>query len=386
MSQTDFIPFIKPDLSSDAITKVVECLESGWLASGPRVIEFEKQLADFLEAPHVLTFTSGTAALFLALKVLDLQPGDEVILPSLTFVATANTIVHAGGVPVFVDIDETYNIDPNLIEAAITPRTKAIIPVHMAGLSPDLDAIYMLAEKHNVRVIEDAAQAIDGCYKNRKVGSFGDMQMFSFQATKNLPTIEGGCLVLRNEDEIKRLKQLRFHGIDRDAWDRFTKKGSQHYDVVVPGYKYNLPDLNAAVGLAQLTQRSASIEARNQMAARYFERLKTWDEITLPMIPNYASQPGWHLFMIQINPDVTGMDRDAFMAEMKEHNIGTGLHYLPVHLFAYYRQKFGYKPGMLPKTEAITSRILSLPFFVGLSAAEQNRTMDSMTKIFKRKG
>lgn len=374
---------MRPEISKDAISEIVDCLRSGWVCSGPRVGMFEKNLREYLNEKHVLSFTSGTAALFLALKILNLQPGDEVITSSLTFVATANAIMEAGGTPRFVDIDASYNMDVQKIEAAITPRTKAIIPVHFAGLPVDLDPLYEVARRHGVRVIEDAAQALGSAYKGRKVGSFGDMQMFSFQATKNVSSIEGGALVVRDDAIAQRLSHLRFHGIDRDAWNRFTKKGTQHYDVHEPGYKFNLPDVNAALGIDQLKRLDKNIAIRQKMADVYFELLASCPYVTLPQLPQYDHQHAWHLFPVLINEAALGMSRDEFMTKMKEYNIGTGFHYQPVHLFSFYRHKVGYKEGSLPLTEEIGKRIVSLPFFIGLTHDDQEKIVMVMKKIIK---
>lgn len=380
---SDFLPFVRPEISEEAIAEIVDCLRSGWVCSGPRVGIFEQNLRDYLNEKCVLSFTSGTAALFLALKSLNLQPGDEVITSSLTFVATANAIMEAGGLPRFVDIDASYNMDIKKVQAAITPRTKAIVPVHFAGLPVDLDPLYELAQRHGVRVIEDAAHALGASYKGRKIGSFGDMQMFSFQGTKNVSSIEGGALVIRDDATAQRLSHLRFHGIDRDAWNRFTKKGTQHYDVQEPGYKFNLPDVNAALGIDQLKRLDKNVAIRQKMADIYFELLESCPYVTLPQLPGYEHQHAWHIFPVLINEEVLGMSRDNFMAQMKEYNIGTGFHYQPVHLFSFYRNKVGYKEGSLPLTEDVGKRIVSLPFFIGLTRGDQERIVTVMKKMIK---
>lgn len=385
MSQSEsFLPFVKPAITEPTIEAVSECLRSGWLASGPRVLAFEEKLKAYTHAPYLLTVTSGTAALHLALKAMGVGPGDEVILPSMTFVATANTIVENGAHPVFVDIDDTFNMDVHKVEAAITPKTKVIIPVHFTGMPVDLTPIYALAKRHNLRVLEDAAQAIGAHYKGRPIGGFGDTQAFSFQATKNVSAGEGGAISFADEEMLAPLKRLRFHGIDRDAWDRFTKKGSQHYDVVEAGYKNNMPDINAAIGLQQLAEVEDNWVARNKMAQRYLEAFQDWPELTLQHQPVYDHRHAWHLFTVLINPDEAGMDRDTFMAHMKAANIGTGLHYAPVHLFRFYRDTYGCKEGDLPMTEKVGARIVSLPFFVGLTVDEQTRVIETMRQIFKK--
>lgn len=381
-----FLPFSKPCIDEATIQEVLDCLNSGWLATGPRVKQFTDNLKKYLKAPFVLPVTSGTAALHLALLALDLKPGDEVITSPMTFVATANTIVLAGAKPVFVDAEiDTYNIDVNKIEAAITPKTRAILPVHYAGLPVDLDPIYEIAKKHNLRVIEDAAHAIGAAYKNKQIGSFGDTQIFSFHPNKNMTTGEGGCISTRDEKLAKTIEILRFHGIDREAWNRFSKEGSQHYDVVAPGFKFNMLDLQAALGIHQLASLDDFIEKRTKLAHRYLNLLEGWPEWQLPASqPSYECKHAWHLFVPLINTEVAKMTRDDFMAAMKTGNIGTGFHYDAVHLFSYYRDKFGYKPGDFPNTESIASRIVSLPLFPWMTFEEQDRVIDMMKKIFKR--
>ena len=266
----NFLPFSKPCIDEAAIQEVLDCLNSGWLATGPRVKQFTDDLKAYLSAPYVLPMTSGTAALHLSLLGIDLKPGDEVITTPMTFVATANTIVLAGAKPVFVDAElDSYNIDVSKIEAAITPKTRAILPVHYAGLPVDLDPIYDIAKKHNLRVIEDAAHAIGAEYKGKRIGSFGDTQIFSFHPNKNMTTGEGGAVSTRDEKLAKMIEILRFHGIDREAWNRFSKEGSQHYDVIAPGFKFNMLDLQAALGIHQLASLDDFIEKRTKLAHRY---------------------------------------------------------------------------------------------------------------------
>jgi dTDP-4-amino-4,6-dideoxygalactose transaminase len=380
----EFLPFSRPTITKEAIDDVVACLKSGWIATGPRVKQFEEMLQNYFDAPHVLAVTSGTAGLHLALLGLDLKPGDEVITSSLTFVADLNTIVLAGAKPVLVDIDNSYNMDVNQVADAITPRTRAIIPVHFTGLSVDLDPIYELANKHNLRVIEDACQAIGSSYKNKLIGSFGDTQIFSFHPNKNITTGEGGCIVTRDPALAKKMSVLRFHGIDRDAFNRFTKQGSQHYDVIAPGLKYNMLDLQGVLGIHQLPELDNYIKRRTELADRYNDLLKNWPEWTLPHTPHYLHKHSWHLYTPLINPEVAGIDRDTFLQVMKDHNIGVGLHYDCVHLYSYYRENFGFKPGDFPKAENTCPRIMSLPLFPLMTDADQDRVITAMKKIFKR--
>jgi dTDP-4-amino-4,6-dideoxygalactose transaminase len=379
----DFLPFSRPSIGQAAIDEVVACLESGWITTGPRVRRFEQALKDYLEAPHVLALSSATAGLHLALLALGLEPGDEVITTPMTFAATLNTIVLAGGKPVLVDVEPyTGNMDVQRLDAAVTPRTRAIVPIHFAGLPVDLDPLYAIARRHGLRVIEDAAHAIGTGYKGRRIGSFGDTQVFSFHPNKNMTTGEGGCIATRDAALAEQAALLRFHGMDREAWDRFAKKGSQHYDIVLPGFKYNMMDIQAALGLHQLPELEAFIERRTVLAQRYQRLLAGWPQWKLPATPAYEHRHAWHLYTPYLQPASAGMDRDAFMAAMKERDIGTGLHYRAVHLYPYYRDRFGFAPGDFPNAETISERIVSLPLFPAMTDADQDRVVAAMRHVF----
>ncbi len=379
----EFLPFARPSISRAAIDEVVACLESGWITTGPRVQKFEQALKEYLGAPHALALSSATAGLHLALVALDLKPGDEIITTPMTFAATLNTVVLAGGTPVLVDVEpRTYNMDVTLLEGRITARTRAILPVHFAGLPVDLDPVYAIAEKQGLRVIEDAAHAIGTEYKGRRIGAFGDTQVFSFHPNKNITTGEGGAVTTRDEEYAARMALLRFHGMDREAWNRFGKTGSQHYEIVEPGYKYNMMDIQAALGLHQLPALDSFICRRTALAERYQRLLADWPEWSLPLAPSYAHRHAWHLYTPLINPEAAGCDRDGFMQAMKERNIGTGLHYRAVHLYPYYRERFGFKPGDFPVAESIGDRIVSLPLFPTMTEAEQDRVVAAMRDIF----
>ena len=380
-----FLPFARPDISQAAIDEVIACLKSGWITTGPRSQQFEQDLAAYLHAPYALCLNSGTAGLHLALMCLDLQPGDEVITTPFTFVATLNTIVHAGGKPVLVDIDPlTYNIDINHIEAAITSRTRAILPVHFAGLPVDCDPLYALAKKYSLTIIEDCAHAIGAHYKEIPLGSFGDLQVFSFHPNKNMTTGEGGVVTCRNSEWAERISSLRFHGISQPAFDRFTKKGQQHYQVTAPGFKYNMLDLQAALGLHQLKSLEHFIERRTLLAQRYLSAFAEWPQWQLQQAPHYSHRHAWHLFAPLINRVTAGMDRDTFMQRMKEENIGTGLHYAVIHLHPYYQKTFGFKEGDFPFAENVASRIVSLPLFPTMTLEDQNRVIKAVAKIFNQ--
>ena len=275
----EFLPFSRPSISREAIDEVVACLQSGWITTGPRVKKFEEALAAYLGAPRVLALSSATAGLHLALAALDLEPGDEVITTPMTFAATLNTIVLAGGKPVLVDVEPgTYNMDVRQLSGAVTSRTRAIMPVHFAGMPVDMDPLYAVAASHRLHVIEDAAHAIGTEYRGRRIGGFGDTQVFSFHPNKNITTGEGGAVTTRNSELADRIALLRFHGMDREAWNRFGKTGNQHYEIVTPGYKYNMMDMQAALGLHQLPALESFIHRRTEIARRYQEQLADWPQ------------------------------------------------------------------------------------------------------------
>ena len=379
----EFLPFSRPSISQAAIDDVVACLKSGWIATGPRVVQFTEALAEYFNAPHALPLTSATAGLHLALIAMNLEPGDEVITTPLTFAATLNTIVLAGGKPVLIDIDpETLNMDLNRLEGAITDRTRVIMPVHFAGLPIDLDPLYEIANRYGLRVLEDAAHAMGAAYKGQRIGSFGDTQVFSFHPTKNMTTGEGGCVITRDQHLAEQIARLRFHGIDRQAWNRYGKGGTQDYEIVMPGFKYNMMDIQAAIGVHQLSELDGFIARRTELAERYQEALSDWMQWTLPKKPSYEHKHSWHIYTPLLNEDVARMTRDEFMTSMKERNIGTGLHYRAVHLYPYYRQTFGYKLGDFPEAEDVCERIVSLPLFPSMTDAEHDRVLDVMYGIF----
>ncbi len=386
MSNTDFISFAHPYMGDEEIQEVTQVLKSGWLVSGPRVKQFEADLRAYLQAPYVASLTSATAGLHLALLALEFEPGFEVITTPMTFIASLNSICLSGGKPVLVDIDfHTRNINVDAIEAKITERTKAIMPVHFAGLPVDLDPLYALAKKYHLRVIEDAAHAIGTEYKGKRIGSFGDIQVFSFYANKNITTGEGGAVSTRDEALYKKICSLRFHGIDRDAFNRYSKEGSQAYDVIFPGYKYNMMDLQAALGIHQLPRLNHFTDVRQKLAARYQEVLRDWDMFDLPQAPAYDHRHAWHLYQPLLKTEKAGMTRDAFMNAMKQENIGLGLHYEPCHLFSYYQKQFGYRAGDFPIAEDVGKRTVSLPLFPSMTENDFQRVIDTMQRILIKK-
>lgn len=385
--EPEFLPFTRPSISEEAIAEVVDCLRSGWITTGPRTARFEQMLQAYTGAPHAQACISATAGLMMALMALDLEEGDEVITTTLTFVATLNTIVQAGGSPVLVDIDPgTYNLDLAAVEAAITPRTRAIVPVHYAGLPVDLDALYAIAARHNLRVIEDAAHAIGAEYKGRKIGSFGDTQVFSFHPNKNMTTGEGGCITTRDTAMVDRVNKLRFHGIDREAFNRFAKSGSQHYDIALAGYKFNFMDIQAALGIHQLPALDGFNARRAALVDTYYEAIGAWEQLQLPQVRAlpYAHKHTWHLFTPTVNTGAAGCNRDELMSCLKAEGIGSGLHWDAPHLSTYYRERWGYRPGQFPVAERVAGSILSLPLFPDMTEAQQQRVIRALGKAVGR--
>ncbi|MDR1057236.1 MAG: DegT/DnrJ/EryC1/StrS aminotransferase family protein [Coxiellaceae bacterium] len=382
----EFLKFCTPDINQETIDEVVSCLRSGWLATGPRVKHFEEDLKQYLKAPYILALNSATSGLHLALKCFGLKAQDEVITTPMTFIASLNTIIHTGAKPVLVDVDlKTRNIDVTKIEAKITKNTKAILPVHFAGVPVDLDLIYKIAKKYNLRVLEDCAHAMGSHYQGKILGSFGDTQVFSFHPNKVMTTGEGGCLATRDEELTKKISVQRFHGIDREAWNRYGKEGTQHYDVIQPGHKYNMMDLQAAIGIHQLKELENFITKRQKLVDRYNEILTDWPELTLPQLPNYQCCVSWYIYAPLINPEIANMSRDTFMERMKEYNIGTGYHHHAAHLYTYYQNTLGYKKGQFPNAETISNRIVSLPLFTTMTINDQDRTIEAMKKVFKKR-
>ncbi len=380
-----FLPFSKPCLSQQAIDEVVDSLQSGWLTTGPKVKQFEQDLAAYCQAPYALALSSATAGLQLALQALDVGPGDEVITTPMTFAATLNVIEHVGASVRLVDVlPGSYNMDVSAVESAITSRTKGIMPVHFAGGPVDLDPLYALAKQYGLRIIEDAAHAIGASYKGQRIGSFGDIQVFSFHPNKNMTTGEGGCVTTSDEVVAQRIKQLRFHGFDQDAaWRRFAKGGSQHVQTVVPGYKFNMMDIQAALGLHQLPMLDDLIAKRHALVANYQSQLADVAALHLPKAPEYSHHHAWHLFAPTINCAYTNITRDTLMQRLKDYNIGTGLHYTAMHLHPYYQAAYGFKKGDFPEAERIGDHVLSLPLFPDLTQHQQQSVIDALKTILQ---
>ncbi|HET7831529.1 MAG TPA: DegT/DnrJ/EryC1/StrS aminotransferase family protein [Gallionella sp.] len=368
-----FLPFSRPTIDEDTIAAVADVLRSGWITSGPKVQEFEKQLSDYFGGRPVRTFNSGTCTMEIALRIAGIGAGDEVITTPISWVATANVIIEVGATPVFADIDPiTRNIDLAKVEAAITPRTKGIIPVYLAGKPVDMDKLYALAAKYKLRVIEDAAQAIGSSWQGKPIGSFGDFVSFSFQANKNITTSEGGCLVLNNAEEAVLAEKYRLQGVTRSGWDGI--------EVDVLGGKFNMTDVAAAIGLGQFKHLDEITAKRRKLARHYFNILGPEFEAKTgaQLPPADFESTNWHLFQIVLPERITRAD---FMARMKEqHNIGVGYHYAPIHLFKLYRER-GFKEGMFPVSERVGKQIVSLPMFYAMNEADVEHTCKAMREV-----
>jgi dTDP-4-amino-4,6-dideoxygalactose transaminase len=351
--RTHFLPFHVPEIAEDEIQAVVETLRSGWLTSGPKVRQLEQEFAAYIGCSHAVAVNSGTAALHLALEAIGLSQGDEVIVPTMTFAATAEVVRYFKATPVLVDCcPDTLNLDPSLTEQVISPKTKAIIPVHFTGLPCEMDRILALAKQYGLAVIEDAAHALPAHYGERRVGTIGDITCFSFYATKNIPTGEGGMATTENPDWAERMRIMSLHGISKDAWKRYTSEGSWAYDILYPGYKYNLTDLAAAIGVEQLKKSDQFWQTRQRYAQLYSEGFQDLPEIQLPA-SGLAGQHAWHLYVIQLQLERLNISRGAFIEALKEHHIGASVHFIPLHLHPYYRDSFGYGPQDFPCASTI---------------------------------
>ena len=357
----EFLVFGSPLIEEPEIEEVVDSLRRGWPGTGPKVARFEKDFARYKDMPYAAALNSCTAGLHLACLSLDLQPGDEVITTALTFCATVNAIIHAGATPVLADVEPSSgNIDPNEIARRISPRTRAILPVHLAGRACDMGSLMDLAERHHLAVIEDCAHAIETEYKGLKAGTIGDFGVFSFYVTKNLSTVEGGMVVSRDRQRIDRIKILALHGMSRDAWKRFSDSGYKHYYVEEAGFKYNMTDLQAAIGLHQLRRVEAGWKRRQEIWDRYMEAF-TDLPVGLPAPPAPDTRHAYHLFQITIDEPRTGISRDNFLDAMTAQRIGVGVHYLSIPEHPYYQRTFGWRPEDYPNAMRIGRETVSLP-------------------------
>jgi dTDP-4-amino-4,6-dideoxygalactose transaminase len=384
-SQRPFLVFGAPHIEEAEIAEVEACLRSGWLGTGPRVAQFEQDFAAWRQAQpsRVAAVNSCTAALHVSMVAAGLEPGSEVITTPLTFCATVNAILHAGLTPVLADVDPvTQNIDPDAIEAAITPRTRAILPVHFAGRPCDMDRIMAIADKHGLVVIEDCAHAIESEFQGKPVGTFGDFGCFSFYVTKNVVTGEGGMILGRDEERIARARVLALHGMSKDAWHRFGDQGYRHYQVVECGFKYNMMDLQAAIGIHQLARVEDNWQRRRQLWQYYDEALADLP-IGLPSAPANGTRHGYHLYTVMIDGQRCGIDRDRFLEAMNALRIGTGVHYLSVPEHPYYQQRFGWRPEQWPAAMRLGRQTVSLPLSPAMSDGDAERVVAAVRSIVR---
>jgi perosamine synthetase len=371
------IPFHKTPVGEEEINAVVEVMKSGWLTMGPATIEFERKFKEFVGSKYALSVNSATAGLHLALKAVGIKEGDEVILPTNTFVATAEVVTYFNAVPVLCDIEEsTHNIDVSKIESLITDKTKAIIPVHFAGQPCDMDEIYEIAKKYKLKVIEDAAHALPSTYKGEMIGALkvSDITCFSFYATKTLATGEGGMAVTDNEEYAKHMRINRLHGISRDAWDRYTDKGSWYYEVVDNGNKYNTTDIASAIGLVQLKKQYALLEKRKNIAEKYNKAFKG-NEKTVPLKIKNDRTTSWHLYVIKVPK------RDFVIEELKKRGVNCSVHFIPVHKHPYYKKRYNLKDENYPVANRVFERSISLPIFPDMNEEEINYVIRNVLEV-----
>ena len=371
------VPFARPSIGDEEIGEVVATLRSGWLSTGPRVREFERRFADFIGVDHAIAMNSCTAGLHLSLLALGVGPGDEVVTTPLTFCATANAVVHPGATPVFADVDpDTMNLDPAAAAAAFTPRTRVLLPVHFAGRPVD-PRLADLAAERGVHVVDDAAHCVEGVSAGRKVGTLADMTCFSFYATKNLTTGEGGMVTTQSAEHAEWIRTASLHGMSRDAWARYGPRASHGYEVVLPGYKYNMMDLQAAIGLHQLDRLDGHLARRDALWRRYESGLADL-ALGCPSPVTAGDRHARHLFTILVDERATGFTRDALRDALAERGIATSVHFRALHLEPYYAKRFGVARGVLPRAEWISDRTLSLPFSASLVDDDVDRVVESL--------
>ena len=387
--RNDFLPFAKPSVAEDAISEVVESIRSGWLAMGPKTIRFEENFSKYTGASWSVSVNSATAGLHTVLLALGIGPGDEVITTPMTFAATVNTIMFTGARPVLTDIDRnTLNIDPDKVEKAVTKNTKAIIPVHFAGMPCDMDRIEAIADKYGLAVVEDAAHALGASYKGRMIGADRGKRrasVFSFHPTKNITTGEGGMICTGDEAIAEKASVLRQNGMSKGAWNRYAAKGSANYDIFFPGLKYTMMDIQAAIGDSQLRQLGAFNARRKEIVSFYMEELSKADGLILPKPAPWEHEHSWHIFTPFVDIERLGMSRDDFMAEMKKRNIGTALHYQALHLFTCFGRATGLGRGSLPEAEYVSDRIVSLPLFPAMKDEDARDVVEAIFEVCGKK-
>ncbi|MDQ6806310.1 MAG: DegT/DnrJ/EryC1/StrS aminotransferase family protein [Actinomycetota bacterium] len=378
--RTEFLVFGSPVIGEEEIAEVVACLRSGWVGTGPKVQRFEGMLAEYVGVAEVRCLSSCTAALMLALRVLGIGPGDEVLVPTMTFVASANAVEHVGATPVLIDAEPgTGLIDLDAAQEAIGPATRAIMPVHLAGRPIDLDRLNALRDRHGIAVIEDAAHAIGAEWRGRRIGAYGNVTAYSFYVTKNMTTVEGGALATEDPEIAARVERLALHGLSLGAWARFSDQGFRHYEVVEPGFKYNMTDVQAALGLHQLPRLDAWIDRRAELWERYDAQLGDLPLAT-PSAPPEGTRHARHLYQVLLDPDA-GLTRDELLDGLSGRLIGSGVHYRGVHLHPYYRDRYDLSPDRFPVATGISERTLSLPLSPKVSDADQDDVVSALREL-----
>ena len=381
----DFLVFGKPVIEEADIAEVVDSLRSAWIGTGPKVQQFERMLEEYLSVPCVRCVSSCTAALMLAIRSLEIAPGDEVLVPAMTFVASANAVEHAGAKPVLIDSEPLSGIiDLDAAERAVTPRTRAIMPVHFAGRPVDMDRVNALRDARGLAIIEDAAHAIGAEWKGTRIGGHGNLTAYSFYATKNITTAEGGAVATTDADMAAKIERLALHGLSLGAWQRFSDAGFKHYEVEEPGFKFNLTDLQAALGIHQLPRLDAGIERRTQLWNRYDELLRNLP-LELPAPPQADTRHARHLYTVLVRQE-SPIGRDELLELLTQYRIGVGVHYRGVHLHPYYRRRYGLQPDDLPVATDISNRTLSLPLTSGLTDEDQLDVVAGLQEIFGERG
>jgi dTDP-4-amino-4,6-dideoxygalactose transaminase len=383
----DYLVFGRPVIGEEEIAEVVEVLRSGWIGTGPRTARFEEEFGSYTGARHAVAVSSCTAALHLSLAASKLAPGDEVVVPSMTFVASANSIVHAGATPVLCDVDPgTQNLGVEYLQRVLTPKTRAIMPVHFAGRAVDMTALnavvadWIARHGRDVSVISDAAHAIETEHAGRRMPAYAPLTAYSFYPTKNLTTAEGGMVATNDDALAERLRVLRLHGLSADAWKRFSDEGFRHYEAIEAGYKYNLTDLQAAIGLHQLRRLESASARRAALWSRYLDAFADLPMDLPPPSPR-GDRHAHHLFIVLLRLDALSVDRDRIAQALHAEGIGIGIHYRAVHLHPYYRQRFGYEPEAFPNARAISERTLSLPLSAGLSDRDADDVIEAVRRV-----
>jgi perosamine synthetase len=372
------VPFHRPSIGEEEIAEVVDSLRSGWLTTGPKVERFQRQFAAAVNARHAVALNSATAALHVALEAVGVTSGDEVVIPAYTFTATGEVVTYLRGRPVLADIrGDTLNIDVSTIEPRLTSRTKAIVPVHIGGQTCDMEPILELARARGLAVVEDAAHALPASYKGRPVGTIGDVTAFSFYATKTITTGEGGMVTTERDDYAARMKLMSLHGLSGDAWNRYSARGHWYYEVVDFGFKYNMTDLAAALGLRQLERMSAFQQRREQIARRYTDGFADLDTCSVPRNAGYGMH-AWHLYILELNLDALAAGRNEVIERLRESGVGTSVHFIPLNFHPVYQRTYGYQPGQFPIAESVFERACSLPIYPGMTDEDVDHVIDAV--------